>query len=140
MTDLVSGPEVEAPARGAKRNLTRDAARLVVLVAAVAAVVYLVMATTGHSKVVSQIAADAKANFSAQSVSCHKTDPEPALTSKAIFACEITGVERSFRPLAHTKEATFTRCFIRTAGDQTVDVSRAVSVLSQDRGKTAPCS
>jgi hypothetical protein len=140
MTDLASSPEVDVPARGANRNIARDGARLVVLVAAVAALVYLITATTGHSKVMSQVAADAQANFSAQSVSCHKTDPEPGLTSQSVFACKITGVERAFRPLAHTGEATFTRCFIRTAGDQTVDVSRAVSVLSQDRGKTAPCS
>ena len=87
----------------------------------------------------SKISTDVKANFSTQSVSCHQVGSIPALTSKAIYACEISGVERANRPLAHTEEATFTRCFIRTAGDQTVDVSRAVSVLSQDAGKTAPC-
>jgi hypothetical protein len=140
MTDLASRSDVEVRARARKPNVRRDATRLVVLVAAVAALVYLIGAFTGHSGAVTQITNDAKANFSAQTVSCHKTSPEPGLTSEAIYACKIAGVARSFRPNAHVNEASFGRCFIRTAGGQTVDVSRAVSVLSQDRGKTAPCS
>jgi hypothetical protein len=139
MTDLASGPKVGAPSGAINRNTVRAAAILAVLVAAAVALVFTVAGARG-SGAVSLIAADAKANFSAHSVSCHKVGSIPALTSQSIFACEISGVERANRPLAHPAEATFTRCFIGTAGDQTVDVSRAVSVISQDHGKTAPCS
>jgi hypothetical protein len=121
----------------------RGGSRLVVLVVVLAvalgALVYLLTAGGGNSGLKSQIMSDAKGQFFAQSVSCSTTDREPNLTSEPIFACKISGVARANRPGAHTEEATFTRCFIRTAGGQTVDVSRAVSVLSQDRGKTAPC-
>jgi hypothetical protein len=138
MTDLASSPNVGATARGTNHNSVRVGIFLAVLVAVAAAFVFTI-ATTRGSGTAGLIRKDVQANFSTQSVSCHKVSPEPALTSNAIFACKVSGVLRANRPVSHFGDENFTRCFIRAGAGQTVDVSRAYSVLSHDHGKTAPC-
>lgn len=112
---------------------------LAAVVVAGAALVYVATAAKGHSTAETLIRSDVQAQFSTQSVSCRSAGHEPKLSIQPIFACTVDGSAPDTRPAVDYRNETFTRCYIRTAGNQTVDVTRAFGVLSNDRGKTAPC-
>jgi len=140
MTDFASGPEVGVPAPATNPLTIRVGVLLALVVAAVGVFGYFTTTSMGRSGAAGLIKSDVEATFSPKSVSCREVAGIPALTARAIFACHVKGVEAANRPASDHAFDSFTRCYVRTSGDQTVDVSRAVSVISQDHGKTAPCS
>jgi hypothetical protein len=138
MTDQDSGAQPSAASRRANKTPLLIAAA-VVLVLVVAAVVY---AASGSSdSKAGAITGDVKGQFVTQDVSCHKIGfKAPDLTKSQLYACDVKNVAESNRPNGHIHDNAFTRCYVRSGTDQTVDVSHAIFVIATDRHKKPPCS
>ena len=63
----------------------------------------------------------------------------PTLTKQKIYACDAKSVAQGDRPRGHIRDNSFTRCYIRSHSDQTVDISHALSIEAKIRNKTVPC-
>jgi hypothetical protein len=140
MTDFaVPSAERRAPIHQRHQNLILIVAGAVML-AVVAAIIYSI-ATPGTSKMTGLITDDVKGQFVTQGVSCRTIGFKvPTLTTSQIYACDVSGVAQPNRPNGHIHDNTFSRCYIRSHTDQTVDISHALSIEAKLRHKTVPCS
>ena len=139
MTDFAASPaEGRRPIYQRHQNLILVVAGAV-MVAVAAAIIYSFAASGGGSVTMGLIHDDVTGQFVTQSVSCHKAGwSDPTLTRSEVFACDVSGVAEPNRPRGHIHDSAFTRCYIRSHSDQTVDVSHAVQIISQDRHQKPP--
>jgi len=139
MTDIAVAPaERRAPIHQRYQNLILVLAGAVM--AAVAVAIIYSFASSGSSKMLGLITDDVKGQFRTQSVSCRTIGFKvPSLTTSQIYACDVKGVATDDRPRGHIRDNSFTRCYIRSHSDQTVDISHALSIEAKIRNKTVPC-